>query len=289
MPNQSLWSDVDIWCPRIFHFWEDLTNLRRQQAKGKQVWWYNYASSWSGRFPAWFIDKPNTDIRAQEWMAAAWGVQGTMYWGSNRWTKLGSSAFRDPYRDTASFGNMRTYIANGEASFIYPGYEPALGLDDPTAGPVSSLRMEALRSGLQDYQYYQIAESLAKGSSLPGVAAYPARVAAAVVHYQYGPYALPWHNVPGWSSDPATYTAAKVHLGTFIERLQAGQGLVVASGTVTRRGDRQAGRLRHRRRRHRVGHHRDRRLLHAVGRAAASPPHDLTAALRDRPRKLQRG
>ncbi len=231
-PNKSLWNDVDIWCPRIFHFWEDLTNLRHEQAKGKQVWWYNYASSWSGRFPAWFIDKPNTDIRAQEWMAAAWGVQGTMYWGSNRWTKLGSSAFRDPYRDTASFGNMRTAIANGEASFIYPGYEPALGLNDPTAGPVSSLRMEALRNGLQDYEYYQIARSLAKGSSLPGVAAYPARVAAAVVHYRYGPYALQWHNVPGWSSDPATYTSAKVHLGTFIERLKAGQGLVVARGTV---------------------------------------------------------
>jgi hypothetical protein len=231
-PNKALWNDVDIWCPRIFHFWEDLTNLRRQQAQGKQVWWYNYASGWSGRFPSWLIDRANTDIRAQEWMAAAWGVQGTMYWGSNRWTKLNSSAFRDPYGDTASFGNMRTYIANGEASFIYPGYEPSVGLNDPTAGPVSSLRMEALRSGLQDYQYFQIARALAKGSTLPGAAAYPARVAAAVIHYQYGPYALQWHNVPGWSGDPDTYTNAKVHLGTFIERLQAGRGLVVVHGTV---------------------------------------------------------
>ena len=232
-PNQALWKDVDIWCPRIFHFWEDLTNLRREQAKGKQVWWYNYASGWSARFPSWLIDRPNTDIRAQEWMAAVWGVTGTLYYDSDRWTNVNGKGYRDPYRNTASFGSFSSYVANGEASFIYPGYEPSLGLDDPTAGPVSSLRMEALRSGLQDYQYYQIARGLAKGSTLPGVAAYPARVAAAVTHYQYGPYSLPWHNVPGWSNSPAVYTAAKVHLGTFIERLQAGQGLVVAQGTVT--------------------------------------------------------
>ncbi|MGD0996931.1 MAG: glycoside hydrolase domain-containing protein, partial [Thermoleophilia bacterium] len=231
-PNQALWKDVDIWCPRIFHFWDDLANLRHQQAKGKQIWWYNYASHWSGRFPSWLIDKPNTDIRAQEWMAAVWGVTGTLYYDSDRWTNVNGKGYRDPYRNTASFGSFSSYIANGEASFIYPGYEPSLGLKDPLAGPVSSLRMEALRSGLQDYQYYQIARALARRSTLPGVAAYPARVAAAVTSYQYGSYPLQWKNVPGWSNNPATYTNAKVHLGVFIERLQAGEGLVVARGTV---------------------------------------------------------
>ena len=232
VPNKFLWSQVDIWCPSMFHFWGDLPLLHAQQAAGKQVWWYSFASNWSGRYPAWFIDRPTTDVRATFWMASLWGVQGMLYWGTNDWIKRGTSTYRDPYKNTVSYFRS-TFVANGEASFIYPGYEPSLGLNDKNAGPVSSLRMEALRSGLQDYQYYQIAQSLASRSNLPGVAAYPARIAAAITHFQYGAYPLQWHDVPVWSADPATYTNAKVHLGTFIERLQAGQGLVVARGTVT--------------------------------------------------------
>jgi hypothetical protein len=43
-------------------------------------------------------------------------------------------------------------VTNGEASLIYPPYAPQYGLNDTLGTPVSSLRLESMRDGIEDVE-----------------------------------------------------------------------------------------------------------------------------------------
>ena len=82
-----------------------------------------------------------------------WNVDGLLNWGINRWgNACTGSGWRDPYQDPLSLRKARLR-SNGDTCLIYPGYYPRYGLDRPYAPPVSSLRLEALRDGLEEREY----------------------------------------------------------------------------------------------------------------------------------------
>ena len=56
--------------------------------------------------------------------------------------------------------------SNGDTCLVYPGYYPRYGLDRPTAGPVASLRLEALRDGLEEREYLKLAKTFPGGTAL---------------------------------------------------------------------------------------------------------------------------
>jgi hypothetical protein len=91
------------------------------------------------------------------WFSYHTASSGLLYYAVNAWrTTMGSATVRDPYRDPLSFRG--TYRLNGDGSLVYPGYYPAQGLYVQGAPPVTSLRMEALRNGLEDYEYLKLYE-----------------------------------------------------------------------------------------------------------------------------------
>jgi hypothetical protein len=210
--NGFLNDDVDIWGVRYFYFFGRIPALRQQKAAGKEVWWYTYANSWVARLPNFVIEKSNTDQRVWGWLMERWNVDGLMNWGLNEWFKPNTGSWRDPYQDTLSY--HRVANANGDCSLIYPGYYPRYGLNDPYAAPVSSLRLEALRDGLEDREYLRIAKTL------PGGAAVVAKALASITKFPFPIVQKNVFNFPKYTNDPAAYENARLTVADFIEAQQ---------------------------------------------------------------------
>ena len=208
--NGFLNDDVDIWGVRYFYFFGRIPALRQQKAAGKEVWWYTYANSWVARIPNFVIEKSNTDQRVWGWLMERWNVDGLMNWALNEWSAPNSpSIYRDPYQDPLS-RDTPTRAANGDSSLIYPGYYPSYGLTDPYAAPVSSLRLEALRDGLEDREYMRIADGL------PGGAQVVSQALATITQFPYKIVQKNIFNFPTYSHDPAAYEAARLTVADFV-------------------------------------------------------------------------
>ena len=237
--NTFLFKDVDIWCPRYFYFFDRLSAIAARRRAGAEIWWYLYANKAAKKIPTWVIDKGLADERAMGWLSYQQGVTGILYFGTNRWINpLTNSGYRDPYMDPASTAGKTygKYVANGEASLLYPGYAPSVGLNDPYAGPRSSLRFESLRDGVEDYEYLYMASHSGNGSdfsqSSASGKAFAQRVAAAVAQFTPDHDGKAYNNFPVYTTQAAVYQNARDHLGNFISRRVDGLAPLVASGKI---------------------------------------------------------
>jgi len=71
------------------------------------------------------------------WINFRYGVTGYLHWGYNYWGK------HDPYRELAiPWDGGLQYLPAGDAWIVYPGKE----------GPLDSIRFEAMRDGINDYE-----------------------------------------------------------------------------------------------------------------------------------------
>lgn len=139
-PDNAL-SYVDIWCPEIIHF--DPVASRREQARGRASWWYPAYSTPHPRINVW-TDYPALDCRIWPWMTWKYDLDGILYWTVSNWQPV-----PDPLQD-ASFFNGGEGVANGDGELIYPG---------PGGKPLDSIRWEAIRDGMQDYEVFCLLEA----------------------------------------------------------------------------------------------------------------------------------
>ena len=153
------WGDlrgsVDTWCP-LFAFFDE-ENAKAAQKRGNEIWAYTAlcqkAPPYHPQFalvsgqpvPFWQIDFPISNYRIPLWIMWRYGVSGLLYWSTVYW----SSPDRDVWTDPA-FRNRY----NGEGFLFYPGTEAGI------QGPVTSIRLKALREGLEDYAYFMLLERL---------------------------------------------------------------------------------------------------------------------------------
>lgn len=150
--------NIDIQVYKL-HFWyrDYNTWIAPARRRGTEFWIYSHTSEHMKTAPLYLIDKPTTDSRVQGWFAYRTGARGLLYFSINRWIdSRNKTKWRDPYSNPLSveiFVPRMHTTANGEGTLVYPGYYPRLGLSIPGAGPVSSLRMEAVRDGIEDYEY----------------------------------------------------------------------------------------------------------------------------------------
>jgi hypothetical protein len=210
--NKFLWNDIDIWCVRYYYFFGRAPVLQKlKAARGAQVWWYPYFNSSVAKLPSFVIDKSLADEQVWGWLMYQWNVDGMLYWGVNRWTNARTGkGSRDPYKDPLSFTYPDGRHANGEASLIYPGYYPRYGLNDKSAPPVSSLRLEALRDGFQNLEYCRIATKLIGAAKVK-------KIVRTITWY---PYAITYGHVfkfPKYVRSPAAFDAARLKLAQAID------------------------------------------------------------------------
>jgi len=166
---------VDIWCPVSYNYNHEEAEKRR--AAGDKFWWYVCCGP-KAPYCTLFIDHPATELRVWLWQTWQRKVDGILVWSSNYWTS--SAAFPDPakpqnpYEDPMGYvsgystpAGTKRYWGNGDGRFIYPPESAAVpglsGPDPVIEPPVSSIRWEMLREGIEDWEFlYLLRERLAK-------------------------------------------------------------------------------------------------------------------------------
>ncbi|MBI3667468.1 MAG: DUF4091 domain-containing protein, partial [Acidobacteria bacterium] len=139
----------------------------QRQAARNQIWSFNaLAPGIENPSPFWQIDFPLLNFRIFPWINFRYGLTGLLYWTTAYWEEIqarGASPWTDPcsYRSGAS-------CFNGDGMLVYPGKEVnylipqnAYGQASSASvyGPIPSLRLKALRDGMEDYELLALAAS----------------------------------------------------------------------------------------------------------------------------------
>ena len=172
-PGPKLAGAVDIWCPITPNYNHEAAEARR--AHGERFWWY-VCTGPKAPYCTLFIDHPATELRVWLWQTWQRKVVGNLVWASNWWTS--STAFpgapQNPYDDPMSYTDgygiprgTKAFWGNGDGRFFYPPESAAVpgrnGGKPVIEPPVSSLRWEMLREGVEDYEMlYQLRDLIAK-------------------------------------------------------------------------------------------------------------------------------
>ena len=176
-------NDVNAWCGKTYFFntqadksfnsdlytefygksFEDKfgtfkSRMAAAKAEGDEVWWY------VTRFPhdpeiTLSISDESVKHRLLFWQQKLYGVDGFLYYMCNDWEN--AKAWTGKYEYQASGTVVKTY---GNGVLIYPGgalpeYIEKYG-SDGYPGPIGSLRLESIRDGVDDYDYFTILDDL---------------------------------------------------------------------------------------------------------------------------------
>jgi len=136
---------VNIWCPNIQYFNGNKERLYAKLKKGEEFWWYVCCGP-GEPYPNYFLSMDGPSHRVLPWIAWKYRCQGLLYWCTTWW-----AGTADPWEDMATVKDINKDLY-GDGSLLYPGKK--VGVD----GPVSSIRLELLREGLEDYEYIVLLE-----------------------------------------------------------------------------------------------------------------------------------
>jgi len=159
IPQDPAWPPLTIvandWVVHGSYLESNRDTLVRRMAAGDHACWY---ISCDQRYPMpnYFIDRTGVDPRAVPWITYRYHLQGILYWAVSFWREV-KSPWIDPV--TWKRSECNAPLA-GEGSLLYPGeeIESRCGLKN-VMGPISSIRFELLRKGLEDVEYlYRLVE-----------------------------------------------------------------------------------------------------------------------------------
>lgn len=219
---------VNVWCPKTFFFntfaeWfsdrdleygttpgleEKLGSLRdrfyAEQDGGDEVWWY------VTRFPndpeiTLIINTDAVNIRTLFWQQKLYGVDGFLYYSINHWNNTEGRFWVNPGSNVPYYNGLDAmheinsaypYEVYGSGILIYTGAYFA------QTDPVASLRLESVRDGIEDYEYFSMLEKI-----------YGEDVVEAFI--------VQWTNSLGnYSTDVEAFRELRATLGALIEAAQ---------------------------------------------------------------------
>lgn len=133
--------------------------IPRLRSQGSELTWYISCDQVYPQ-PNYFIDAPGMDPVMVPWITWRYGLDGILYWAVNFWPQT-PDPWLDPVTYLSGFLCSNGGVLNGEGSLVYPGnrafrYTGQADVD----GPVSSIRLELLREGIEDYEYLWLLTSL---------------------------------------------------------------------------------------------------------------------------------
>lgn len=140
---------VQTWCPTI-DFYNSKSSrelaLDRKNSTdrtgGEDIWWYTCIFP-KYPYPTLHTDDYLISSRLIKWMQFNYKVSGQIFWCVNHWRGFQNNQFvsRDFWNDPLSWESC-----NGDGQLIYPGSKYGV----PT--PISTIRLESLREGIEDYE-----------------------------------------------------------------------------------------------------------------------------------------
>ena len=133
--TKDLVGAIDIWVPQLNYLHNDYDHYRARQREKEEVWFYTCVFP-QGEYANRFIEQPLIKTRLLHWINYRYGITGYLHWGYNWWTQ------EDPFRKTTREHPGPPYLPAGDAWIVYPGKN----------GPLDSIRFEAMRDGIVDYE-----------------------------------------------------------------------------------------------------------------------------------------
>ena len=135
---------LDVWAPNTARYRQ--AEFQAQQAKGDEVWWYVCCGP-GKPYANLMIEWPANDHRLLLWQNWKHDVTGLLYWGLCVWRDNleGEKRWPEAKWNPATWRNQAGQAHNGDGQLIYPG---------PDRSPLSSIRLENLRDGIEDYEYF---------------------------------------------------------------------------------------------------------------------------------------
>ncbi len=213
--------NIDYWCPVLSTHIPAFAAERH--AAGDLYTWYICCAP-KAPYIANFIDRPATDLRVWLWQTWAENVNGILIWQSIYWHSPPAypDSLQDPYDDSMSWvrgygtkpGEKRRWNV-GDGRFMYPP-ERATGTQDGPVieGPVSSIRWEALRDGMEDYEYLAMLKRLLEEKR--------ERLSASEIERYEALLKVPpeiSRSLTDYTTDPAPVAARRHQVAKAIERL----------------------------------------------------------------------
>lgn len=138
LTSKELAGAIDVWIPQLDILHRDFNFYKELKKEGKEIWFYTCVGP-RGNYANRFIEQPLNQTRYLHWINYKYDVTGYLHWGLNYWVKdqLHADASRD-----------RGRLPAGDNCIIYPGYRKLY----------SSIRFEAMRDGIDDYQLLKMVE-----------------------------------------------------------------------------------------------------------------------------------
>jgi len=195
--------DINGWCPLTTHYQAEAAAEARRQ--GRQVWWYT-CNSPEKPFANLMMTFPAMDARLlMGAMAFAYGTDGFLYYS----TVLGyfdnrPAITEGPYTEWEIVDNAHDHL-----------YQK--GPD----GPLPSLRLEAMRDGLEDYDLLWQARADTAALQERGVALTPELTA---LQQRVASLSSPGNelvqSLTEYSEDPAALERARCEVGSYVEQTE---------------------------------------------------------------------
>jgi hypothetical protein len=138
---QELQKNCDVWVPQLGRFDNQMDMIRSRIQSGREVWFYTCLFP-NKRYLNRLIDYPLLKVRLLHWFNFRYDLAGYLHWGWNYWTP-------EPVNDTQPVIDANTQLLPpGDAFIVYP--------DRANRSVFSSIRLEAMREGIEDYELLQI-------------------------------------------------------------------------------------------------------------------------------------
>ena len=137
---------VQTWCPQFQHFQSESQRaeyVARQNTTdrlmGEDAWWYG-CNNPKVPYPTYHLDDDMIASRILSWMQFDYNIDGDLYWCVNIF-KTGDIWTIPPVTESV-----------GEGLLVYPGSKYGV------FGPLSTLRLESVREGREDYECFWLLE-----------------------------------------------------------------------------------------------------------------------------------
>jgi len=141
---------VDIWCPSISMMARDPQSYRDRQKVGEELWLYTCLGApgrESGLPPSFVLEESAAGMRLIGWICYFYKADGFLYYGMTRWQRNGFKGGKPYPEEPWNPQSLTGY--NGDACFLYPARRFDME-------PLSSIRLENLRDGFEDYEYLKL-------------------------------------------------------------------------------------------------------------------------------------
>lgn len=141
---EVLQTNCDVWVPQLGRFDDQMPLIHQRLESGRAVWFYTCLYP-QKRYLNRLLDFPLVKVRLLQWLDFRYGFTGFLHWGGNYWTPK-------PLLDTQPvIDNNTELLPPGDAFIVYP--------DREHLSVRSSIRFEAMRSGIEDYEMLRALEA----------------------------------------------------------------------------------------------------------------------------------